>query len=65
MAAHETAIASAVMRDSGLELPPSLTDYLDDIERDVIRQALVVIMAEPQKNTVLPVRPDFEVGTDG
>ena len=40
MAAPETAIASAVMRSAGLELLPSLPDYLDDIERDVIRQAL-------------------------
>jgi len=41
MATPETTLASTVMRDARLELPPSLPDYLDDIERDVIRQALV------------------------
>ncbi|HWW08274.1 sigma-54 dependent transcriptional regulator [Collimonas sp.] len=34
------AVTGIAARFSGSELPPSLPDYLDDIERDVIRQAL-------------------------
>ncbi|MFJ2989344.1 sigma-54-dependent transcriptional regulator [Collimonas sp. NPDC087041] len=40
VAVSEAAAAGVVMQRAGLELPPSLPDYLDDIERDVIRQAL-------------------------
>ncbi|WP_395825806.1 sigma-54-dependent transcriptional regulator [Collimonas sp.] len=36
----EAAVNSTVIQRSGQELPPSLPTYLDDIERDVIRQAL-------------------------
>ncbi len=35
-----TGAAAIAMQFNGAELPPSLPDYLDDIERDVIRQAL-------------------------
>ena len=40
VAVSEAAAAGVAMQRAGLELPPSLPDYLDDIERDVIRQAL-------------------------
>ncbi|SDX93130.1 two-component system, NtrC family, response regulator PilR [Collimonas sp. OK242] len=33
-------VAAVTAQFNGAELPPSLPDYLDDIERDVIRQAL-------------------------
>ncbi|SFA93306.1 two-component system, NtrC family, response regulator PilR [Collimonas sp. OK607] len=33
-------VAAIATQFNGAELPPSLPDYLDDIERDVIRQAL-------------------------
>ena len=36
----EPVVAAAAALPGGAELPPSLPDYLDDIERDVIRRAL-------------------------
>ncbi|WP_211466090.1 sigma-54-dependent transcriptional regulator [Collimonas silvisoli] len=39
-ASPEPAAAGFATQLTGSELPPSLPDYLDDIERDVIRQAL-------------------------
>jgi len=39
-AGFEPVAAAATVLLSGSELPPSLPDYLDDIERDVIRRAL-------------------------
>jgi two-component system response regulator PilR (NtrC family) len=39
-AAAVTAVTGIAAQFSGSELPSSLPDYLDDIERDVIRQAL-------------------------
>ena len=39
-AGMEPLVAAAAALPGGAELPPSLPDYLDDIERDVIRRAL-------------------------
>lgn len=40
LAAGVAGVAAITAQFNGAELPPSLPDYLDDIERDVIRQAL-------------------------